>query len=340
MSDTPGIGIIMGDAAGIGPEIIIKALTNPGLVQSCETVIIGSLDIMSLMNNNLGNPAELIEVKKGQNLINSPPAINVLNCEVEKNENFRWGVADGINGRNSVAYLKKGMEMAAQGDVDGLVIAPLNKESMHKGGCTHPDESSLMRELTGVLSVKPVVKWKNIFRCTVVGHVHFRDILANLTPGKIVETIEYLGKTIQLFISSTPRIGIAALNPHAGEDGTFGDEEKTIITPAIQESKEKFEFQISGYYPADTILPRAMRGQMDGIVYLYHDQGNSPMKAVAFGEGILIYAGLPFAVTTPGHGTAYGRAGKGYADAENFQEAFKICHEIAGKVRNDREENF
>jgi len=333
MNKVPSIGIIMGDAAGIGPEIIIKTFADPKLHRQCNPFIIGSYEIMSLMNEILGNPLDLSIADNVAEQEFWPGKINIFNCEVEKNRNFKWGVPDKINGKNSIVYIKEGLRIAFEGYVDGLVIAPLNKESMHKAGCTHPDESSLMREITGVPLVKPVVKWNDIFRSTVVGHIRFRDILANLNEEKIVKTIEYLGKTIEFFIPSPPRIGIAALNPHAGEGGEFGDEEKIILTPAIKESTKRFNYLISGPFPGDTILLRAMRKQLDGIVYLYHDQGNIGMKAVAFGEGVLLYTGLPFCVTTPGHGTAYGRAGKGYADPKNFSDALNICIDVAQKMR-------
>lgn len=333
MNKAPNIGIIMGDAAGIGPEIIIKTLVDPKLHMQCNPLIIGSYKIMSLMNDILRNPLELSIADKVAEQEYVSGQIKIFHCEVEKNRHFKWGVPDKINGKNSIAYITEGLRIASEGYVDGLVIAPLNKESMHKAGCTHPDEGSLMREIAGVPLIKLVVKWNDIFRCTVVGHIRFRDILANLNKEKIVETIEYLGKTIELFIPSSPRIGIAALNPHAGEGGEFGDEEKTILAPAIEESKKKFNYLVSGPFPADTVLLRAIRGQLDGVVYLYHDQGNIAMKAAAFGEGVIIYAGLPFCVTTPGHGTAYGRAGKGYADPKNFANALNVCIEIAQKMK-------
>jgi 4-hydroxythreonine-4-phosphate dehydrogenase len=334
MNKVPKIGIIMGDAAGIGPEIIIKTLADPRLRAPCDPLVIGSAEIMFLMNDILGNPADLIIVDKITEKNSLPGKIKILNCEVDKNKNFKWAVSDEINGRNSIVYIEEGLKMASKGYIDGLVIAPLNKESMHKTGCTHPDESLLMQEIADVPLIKPVVKWNNIFRSTVVGHVRFKDILANLEKEKIIKTIEYLGKTIKLFMPSTPRIGVAALNPHAGEGGEFGDEEKMILTPTIKESNKKFNYIVSGPYPADTILRRAIKKQLDGIVYLYHDQGNIAMKAVAFGEGVLIYAGLPFCVTSPSHGTAYGRAGKGYADPKNFSNALKVCAEIAWKTKD------
>ena len=216
------------------------------------------------------------------------------------------------------------------GYLDGLVIAPLNKKSMYIAGSKYADESEMMQDVMNVPLVKIVTKWNKIYRIQVIDHVRFKDILNDLKTEKIVQAIERLGRTIEFFNPSTPRIGVAALNPHAGEDGKLGDEEAFIIAPAIEESR-KFGFSVSGPYPADTIFKRALENQLDGVTYLYHDQGHIAMKAVAFGEGVLIYSGLPFPVTGPGHGTAYGRAGKGYADHKNFSEATKTCIEMISK---------
>jgi 4-hydroxythreonine-4-phosphate dehydrogenase len=192
----------------------------------------------------------------------------------------------------------------------------------------HPDESSFMRELAGVSLVKPVVKWNHIFRCTVVGHVAFANILEHLRRDSIVETIECLGNTISRCLETNPRIGVAGLNPHAGEGGNFGNEESTLLTPAINEARKRFHFDISGPFPADTIMHRALKGNMDGIVYLYHDQGNIAMKAIGFHEAVLIYSGLPVDVTSPGHGAAYDIAGEGRADHSNFRGALQTCMEL------------
>ena len=319
----------MGDAAGIGPEIIIKTLSDKRFdISNKQIIIIGSFKIMSLMNNILGNPAKIVKVNKILEKESSLDTIKILDCEEEKNKDFKWGIPDKINGKNTIAYIKKGIELATKGDLDGLVFAPFNKESMHMAGCTHPDEFSLMKEITGIGILKGVVKWNNIFRSSVVGHVAFKDIISNLTQENILTTIEYLGRTIKCFMDSEIRIGVAGLNPHAGEGGAFGNEEENILIPAIEESQKRYSFSISGPYPADTILVRAVRKQLDGIVYLYHDQGNIAMKSAAFGEGVLIYAGLPFCVTNPGHGTAYGRAGKGYADHHNFKSSIEACIDI------------
>ncbi len=154
-----------------------------------------------------------------------------------------------------------------------MVIGPLDKKAMKLGGSAFPDEMSLMQSITGSRSVRSVVRWKDIFRCSVVGHVRFRDILENLTPERIEATIRVLGSTMRQLGVRNPRLGVAALNPHAGEGGEFGDEEATLLAPVIRQFTES-DLHVSGPYPSDTILHRAMRGEFEGIVFLFHDQGN------------------------------------------------------------------
>jgi len=332
MNNFKRIGIIMGDAAGIGPEIIIKTLTDKKMdLSNTKIVVIGSFNIMSLMNDILGRPAELIRTNENLTEKYECGKIQIFDYEVEKNNSFKWGVPDAINGKNTIEYIRKGIDLATNGNLDGIVFAPFNKESMHMAGSKHPDEFSLMKEITGIKTLKGVVKWNNIFRSSVVGHVAFKDIISNLNQQNIVTTVEYLGKTIESFLDSEIRIGVAGLNPHAGDGGAFGDEEEKILIPAIEECKIRFPYLMSGPFPADTVLVRAIRKQLDGIVYLYHDQGNIAMKSAAFGEGVLIYPGMPFCITNPGHGTAYGRAGKGYANYNNFAQSLQACIEICRK---------
>jgi 4-hydroxythreonine-4-phosphate dehydrogenase len=211
---------------------------------------------------------------------------------------------------------------------------------MHRAGSDHPDEFGLMAELARVPRIKGVVKWEHIYRCTVVGHVPFRSIVSRLTVDEVVTTIEFLGATIEAFESareaSRPRIGVAALNPHGGEGGEFGDEEQRVLEPAIQAARQRFPYDVSGPYPADTIWHRAVSKSLDGIVYLYHDQGNIAMKAAAFGEGVLIYAGLPYPVMAPGHGTAYEIAGQGRAEHQNIYRALDLAIEAYANAHRGR----
>lgn len=326
----------MGDAAGIGPEIALKTIMDPALDERVSLYILGSVDIMSKMNTILGNPVKIVSVAPseigGDNAEAAGRVAHVVDCDIASNPAFEWGTADSINGANTINAIRRTFDLHREGRLDGAVIGPLDKKAMKLGGSTFPDEMALMQSLTGSDLVKTVVKWNNIFRSGVVGHVRFRDILSNLTPPKIELTIRWLGNTMQQFGMREPRIGVAALNPHAGEGGEFGDEEMTILAPVI----EKFaasELRVSGPYPADTILRRAINGQFEGIVFLYHDQGNIALKAASFGESVMIYGGLPLPVTGVGHGVAYGRAGQGRADHGNLLAAVNAVAEMAALHR-------
>lgn len=324
----PVIGIVMGDAAGIGPEIIIKSLEKNELNLLCLPLVIGSQEIMERMAKAMNKKINFSGVSSIEKIKFSSNTIPVLDCEVEKNPHFCWGVVDAINGKNAIAYIKKAVQLAMSKEIEGIVIAPLNKESMHKGGLSFPDESTLLANLTHTKMVKTIVKWDKLFRATVIGHVPFRQIANLVTKERIIPVIKILSDTIKQFGIISPRIGVAALNPHGGEDGAFGDEEKKEIKPAVK-SAQRMGIQVSGPFPADTIFVRARKGQFDGVVFLYHDQGNIAMKSVAFGKGAIIYSGLPFPCTSCTHGPAYGKAGKGRADPTSFEEALKTAIEIA-----------
>lgn len=317
----PTIGLVMGDAAGIGPEIIIKALAEKTITAQCCPVIIGSLEIMEKISRDLNRKVSFTPVNSCEGLDYVPETIPVFDCEAVNNPRFCYGVPDSVNGQNAVAYIEKGVELAMAKQLDGIVIAPLCKEAMHKGGMQFPDEISFLADLTK-LKVKTVSKWGEVFVSTVVGHFPFRQISGMVTKDRIIPVITRLADFVSQFRDS-PRIGVAALNPHGGEDGYFGDEEIMQIKPAVEAAKE-MGIQVSGPFPADTIFMRARKGEFDGVVFLYHDQGNISVKSSSFGQGVLIYSGLPFPCTGPTHGIAYDIAGKGIADPHSLEEALKV----------------
>ena len=330
------IGLVMGDAAGIGPEIAIKTITDSALDADVSVIVLGSVPAMETMNGLLGNPVDIVPV--APEAIHAPtpsaarPIVRVIDCDTAPNPAFEWGKANGVNGANTVNAIRRSFEIASEFGLDGIVIGPLDKKAMNLGGSRFPDEMALMQSLTGVELVKNVVKWNNIFRSSVVGHVRFTDIVANLTPEKVERTVTWLAEAMRLFGFEKPRIGVAALNPHAGEGGEFGDEEARILSPVIAKFAGT-DLEVSGPYPSDTILNRAINGQFEGIVFLFHDQGNIAQKAASFGEAVLIYRGLPLPVTGVGHGVAYGRAGQGRADHTNLLVSVKAAAEMARMAR-------
>ncbi|MBN2581389.1 MAG: 4-hydroxythreonine-4-phosphate dehydrogenase PdxA [Pirellulales bacterium] len=294
------IGIVMGDGAGIGPEIVLKALSQWGDDGRVDFTVFGSPPPLNEMARRLAAPMPLL-----------------IDCDVHKNAPLQWKTATAVNGANTLAALRTAVEHAQTGRLDGVVIGPLSKEALHLGGMQEPDEGTLLRNLAGVPWVRLVVHWKNLFRTSVVGHVPFREILPTMTTEKITQAVGVLGKTMRRFGVEQSRIGVAGINPHAGDGGAFGDDEARVIAPAIAKARSE-GWDVTGPHPADTLFVKALRGDFAGMVFMHHDQGNAPMKALAFGEGVVLYRGLPFPCATVGHGPAYGRAGEGRASAENL----------------------
>jgi 4-hydroxythreonine-4-phosphate dehydrogenase len=221
-----------------------------------------------------------------------------------------------------IAYesIKFAIDLLSRGAVDAAVMAPISKESLKKAGSGFMSEFELFEKLFNVKKVRAVVKCASLFRSTVVGHVPFKDIPERLTTSGIAETASALNTTMCRFGIKKPELAIAALNPHGGEGGLLGNEERTVINPALSLLKEQ-GIDAKGVFPADTLMARARRGEFQGLVYLYHDQGNIAFKAANFGENVLIYTGMPYIMSSVGHGTAFDIAGKGIANEHNLLEA-------------------
>jgi 4-hydroxythreonine-4-phosphate dehydrogenase len=330
MSDdvnTPVVAIVMGDAAGIGPELVIHTLENAEVSSLASFVVLGNLRILQQAADALHKNITFQEIDAIDRGNFNTGKISVLDCDVEENTNIRWGVSEAINGTNAITQMKKAVELAVANIVDGVVIAPLNKEAMLNAGFQFPDEIAFLGSLTNA-HVKTVVTWNNIYRSSVTGHVSLREVADLVTRERIVPVIENLSNAMKDLGVESPQIGVAALNPHAGEGGAFGDEEIREITPAI-EIAQKMGIDASGPHPADTIFVRAMKGDFNGVVFQYHDQGNISMHAAAFGEGVMIYSGLPFPCAGPTHGTAYDIAGQGKADPTSFNQATKMVCQLS-----------
>ena len=305
----------------------MKALQDEALTSRGEFVILGNTEVLKQAAAAVDfDPASLVAVESIDQARTVTDGFPVLECDVKQNANFRWGESNAINGANTIAQLKTAVDLAAADQIDGFVFAPLNKEAMHKAGFTLPDEIAFLGELTDT-KVRPVVTWKGLYRSSVTGHIPLRAVPDMMTQDRIVPVIQNLWNTMTDLGIEQRRIGVAGLNPHAGEDGAFGDEEIEVISPAIEVARAA-GIDITGPHPADTIFVRAMRGEFNGIVFMYHDQGNAPMKTAAAGEGVVMYTGLPFPCASPGHGSAYDIAGQGKADPGGLLNALGIVLDV------------
>ena len=326
----PWLGITMGDPAGIGPEVIAKALTRPALRRLCSPLVIGSADVMR-------HTVKRLKLKLTVRIVEShEPAgraseIVVLDPLERPLGHYRSGVAAPETGAASVAFIKKAVHLAQTGCLDGIVTGPINKEAINMAGCHYPGHTELLADLTQAQESGMMIIGGPLKIMFVTTHVAIKELPSLLTQAKIEKGIRLAHMAMTtLFGVKRPRIGIAALNPHAGEQGLFGDEEGRVILPAARAAQAN-GILAGDPMPADTLFGKAARGDYDAIVALYHDQGLIPLKMVAFGSCVNLTVGLPIIRTSVDHGTAFDIVGKGIADPGSLMEAVKLAATLAQK---------
>ena len=325
----PLLGITMGDPAGIGPEVIAKAVTSPALRKLCRPLVIGSFPVMERTIKALKLKLKAVRVDGHEVVPMRAGTVSVLDPLETPLGKFKLGVAATETGAASVTFIKKGVELAQLGCIDGIVTAPINKEAINMAGCHYPGHTELLADLTQTPESGMMIVGGPLRIMFVTTHVAIKDLSSLLTQAKIEKGIRLAHQALtKLYGIKKPRIGVAALNPHAGEHGLFGDEEARVILPAARAAQAQ-GILASDPLPADTLFGKAVKGQYDGIVAMYHDQGLIPLKLVAFGTCVNLTVGLPIIRTSVDHGTAFDIVGKGIADPGSLFEAVKLAAHIA-----------
>jgi 4-hydroxythreonine-4-phosphate dehydrogenase len=327
----PVLGLTMGDPAGIGPEVIAKALAGKAVSRLCLPVVIGSSSVMERTVKALRLGLKVVPVQDPQELTRKADQIIVLDPLEKPIGRFEIGAAAVETGAASVAFIRKGVELATAGRIGGIVTAPINKEAMNMAGFHYPGHTELLADFTHSAEVGMMIVGGPLKIMFTTTHVAIKDLASLLTAERIAKAIRlaHLGLR-DYFGIAKPKIGVAALNPHAGEHGLFGDEEGMKIHPAVRQARAA-GIDASDPMPADTLFGKAARGGYDGIVAMYHDQGLIPLKLVAFGTCVNVTVGLPIIRTSVDHGTAYDIAGKGVADPGSLVEAVKLAARLAVK---------
>ncbi len=321
----PVLGIILGDHAGSSPEMAAKAvLANDG---SYIPVFTGNLERFKLSCKNVAG-ADKLEIRPLDGRPTEGGVNVVYFCDVLAGPDIHFSTVTRDSGQLMYDCMIKMMELERAGIVDGFSMAPITKAGFHAADLNYSSEFELFAEFYQVPGVSSVIKCENVYRSTVVGHCAFREIVERLTPAGIIKTAHNLLDTMAIFMPKEDcKIAVSALNPHAGEDGLFGNEEATIIQPAIDQLVAE-GYQVIGPSPADTVFLKARNGEVGGVVFLYHDQGNIAMKSCFFGDGVLIYVGSPAKIVSVGHGPAYGKAGKGTADPKNMISSMNVLKDL------------
>ena len=319
----------MGDPAGIGPEVIAKALATPALQNVCRSLVIGSLPVMERTIKSLKLKLNVVPIQGHDTTLPPRGTVAVLDPLDAPLRKFTQGRASAETGAAAVAFIKKAVELAQLTCIDGIVTAPINKEAMNMAGYHYPGHTELLADLTRARESGMMIVGGPLRIMFVTTHVAIKDLPSRLTQDNIGKGIRlaHLALTT-LFGVKRPKIGVAALNPHAGEHGLFGDEEARVILPATRRAQRQ-GILASDPLPADTLFGKAAKGEYDGIVALYHDQGLIPLKLVAFGTCVNLTVGLPIIRTSVDHGTAFDIVGKGIADPGSLIEAMTLAATIA-----------
>jgi 4-hydroxythreonine-4-phosphate dehydrogenase len=314
------IALSIGDPAGIGPEVVLKALTDPEIVSLAHWIVVGEHAVLRQAGETCGIPlCELSHV-----VLLEPAAL-------PGSAPVRFGELNADYGRAAALYVQEATQLCMTGKADAMVTAPLNKEAVTSSGMSFLGHTEYIAQLCGAMEVRMLLASEKLKVIHVTTHVSLRQSTES-TAERILRTIELGNEGLGLLGIERPRIAVAGLNPHAGEHGLFGTEDATNIAPAVREAQAR-GLDCIGPIAPDTVFLKAYRGGYDLVVAMYHDQGHIPMKLIAFEETVNVSLGLPIIRTSVDHGTAFDIAGKNQADARNMKAALRMAVSMARRKR-------
>lgn len=339
--EQPILGITMGDPAGIGPEIIVKALDRRGIYQFCRPLVIGDGDVIRSAQKLVGSKAQLHRVSSVSDALFKPGTADVYDLDNISAGEYHHGEISPKAGNAAFGAIHKAIELAMQGDIDGTVTAPIHKESLNQAGHHFAGHTEIYGHFTGSEEVAMLLVEDDLRVVHVSTHVALRKACDLVKKQRVLRVIHLVDQACKKFGIPEPAIGVAGLNPHASDGGLFGDEEEKEIIPAVNEALKQ-GIKVEGPIAPDTLYPRAKGGFYDAVVAMYHDQGHIAFKmegfvwdkeARAWGKisGVNITLGLPIVRTSVDHGTAFDIAGTGTADYESLVNATEYASLLAGK---------
>ena len=335
MYDLPRITITMGDPAGIGPEVILKALLQGDIYKVCRPIVLGDINVLRMVSKKLG-PLSFHTIETPSELTGSPGLVDVISVSNLKRDSFIPGRPTVPGGKAMVDYIIKAVDFNKDGQVSAMVTCPISKELMHKAGYRFDGHTELLANLTNTRDYGMMLANESLRVSLVTIHCALKEVPQRLNKTLILKTIRLTYRTLEEdFAIKKPHVAVAGLNPHAGEAGLFGLEDKEIIQPAVDEAKTE-GLLVDGPFPADTIFYHAVNGKFDAVVAMYHDQGLIPVKLLHFSDSVNITLGLPIVRTSVDHGTAYDIAGKGVADPSSLMAAIRMAAKIASARRKEQ----
>ena len=322
LNSLPRIGITVGDAAGIGPEIVLKALSDKELRKSYKPVIICDEGSLRREAEVLGITLSTVETESDSgsleiiDLNNLPPDV-------------RAGEESGETGRASGEFIEKAVDLWRAGKIDAIATAPISKKALNAGGYDFPGHTEFLAQLTGTDEFAMSFFAEQLRVVLLSTHLSLTDAIGRVKKSALVELISFSNDQLTQLLKKTVRIAVAGLNPHASEHGMFGTEEADEIAPAIEHCRSNLGIEVSGPYSPDTIFLRGFRGEFDAVIACYHDQATIAVKCLSFGSAVNVTLGLPLIRTSVDHGTALDIAGKDMADASSMKAAIKLAAELA-----------
>ncbi len=327
----PRIGLTLGDPSGIGPEIVAKLLHDRDYPPDLRIIVIGDEPTLERGAHAAGVTCDLPIVTDPHDDAIEPGRPVLLQTRTTDQGPISIGRVSEAAGRSALETLERGVELARTGRIDALVYAPLNKQALHLAGCPFASELEYFQSAFSLDADENELNvLDGVWTTRVTSHIPLADVAAEITRERVLSAVRFIDGVMRRAGHIDPRIAVSALNPHAGENGLFGREEIERIAPAIADARS-LGITADGPFPADTVFLRVRDGRYDGVVSMYHDQGQIAVKLLGFERGVTVAGGIPVPITTPAHGTAHDIAGRGVATTGALIEAVRLAHSmIAG----------
>lgn len=327
----PRVGITMGDPAGIGPEVVLKAVAEEEVRECCVPIIIADAQVLAHNARTLDLQCGYDIIRRGEPFPSSPTQPLIFHLD-NVSGHIEPGIESGVAGKAAAGYIEAAVELCAAGSIDAIATAPINKRALFLGGYSFPGHTEFLAYLTGTDDYAMGFIGANLRVVLLSTHVPLAQAIQLVTRDRIEQIVQLTDRELRRWGIDRPRIVVAALNPHGAEGGLFGIEEAAEMAPAIEASRTRDGIDVCGPFSADTVFLRASRGEFDAVVACYHDQAMIPVKCLSFGEAVNVTLGLPFIRTSVDHGTAFDIAGKGIAEHSSMVAAIKLAAELSLKA--------
>jgi 4-hydroxythreonine-4-phosphate dehydrogenase len=329
------IGITMGDAAGVGPELCLRVLNDPQVCEACVPVVFGSASVLAMVADMLALPLPPVVEYGGDWKRSFVEHGGIADyCGLDGNM-IKPGRVQAIGGTAAYCFVEHAVRSCLAGSIDAVVTAPINKAALHQAGIPYAGHTEMLADMTGCRDYCMMMASDELRVCLVTTHTAIADVAGLLSEERILKVIRLaMGLPVERGEGKTPHLTVCGLNPHAGEAGAFGDEESRLIMPAIERARS-LGSDVEGPLPPDTAFMPAVRERTDAYIVMYHDQGLIPFKMLAFDKGVNVTLGLPIVRTSPDHGTAYDIAWQGMASPDSMVAAVRMALDLADRQAED-----